>query len=404
MRVIILDFNMEYMAKTLSVLSNLPVKLYIGNNLAASHKLTEYIPEPNTDDLDAMLSISENTSYHIAGDFAFYGVFRIGFVNAIFIIGPTMQMRPNDNQLRQLLKHNGESQSNIEKIRYYFSRTPCYPLDHFLQIICTLNYFINNEELSPNDILIRKELPRLPEVNEEERQNYITDKETREYDAAENENIIASYIEYGNMNELNKYLEFSHPCKIGNLAADGLRQVKNVFICMTTVAKRAAVRGGLDSDTAYITAELYIRKCEAMLGTASVTALMNEMLKDYCIRVSALNTFDGKLANRVQSYITKHIHDQIHIRDIAEELKISPSYLCDKFKKETGMTINRLVTKLKINEACRLLMSTDKTIAEISSLLDFSSQSYFQKCFKAETGVTPAKYKENKTTLHEAIR
>ena len=57
------------------------------------------------------------------------------------------------------------------------------------------------------------------------------------------------------------------------------------------------------------------------------------------------------------------------------------------------MGISQYINRQKIIEAKRFLRFTDKSLAEISGYFDFSSQSYFQKLFKEQTGMTPSEYR-----------
>ncbi len=100
---------------------------------------------------------------------------------------------------------------------------------------------------------------------------------------------------------------------------------------------------------------------------------------------------------RALDYIIGHLYQRIFIKETAEYLKISPAYLSRLFKKETGLSFREYVNKLKIEEAAALLLYTQFSDVEISSLLAFSSQSYFIKIFKKIMGITPKKYKMKNT-------
>jgi AraC-like DNA-binding protein len=58
------------------------------------------------------------------------------------------------------------------------------------------------------------------------------------------------------------------------------------------------------------------------------------------------------------------------------------------------MTVHRYVTQVKMAEAKRLMEITHKSVAEISEYLGFSSQSYFQRVFKKQYGITPGKFRK----------
>ncbi|MDE6168313.1 MAG: helix-turn-helix transcriptional regulator, partial [Acetatifactor sp.] len=76
-------------------------------------------------------------------------------------------------------------------------------------------------------------------------------------------------------------------------------------------------------------------------------------------------------------------------------------YMVHAFTKYTGLSpINYLLQK-RIQEGKALLESTACSIAQISAMLGFSSQSYFSQAFKKATGKTPAAYRnERKAASH----
>jgi two-component system response regulator YesN len=51
------------------------------------------------------------------------------------------------------------------------------------------------------------------------------------------------------------------------------------------------------------------------------------------------------------------------------------------------------LNRLRIDQACRLLEKEDYTIAQISSMVGYSEQSYFSRVFKKMTGMTPSKWR-----------
>ena len=73
---------------------------------------------------------------------------------------------------------------------------------------------------------------------------------------------------------------------------------------------------------------------------------------------------------------------------------ITPPYFGLLFKKETGFFVNDYHIFLRINYAICLLKTTNRTIAEISTQLMFSTPSYFIQTFKKQTGMSPNKYRQ----------
>ena len=82
------------------------------------------------------------------------------------------------------------------------------------------------------------------------------------------------------------------------------------------------------------------------------------------------------------SYIRNHVNTPLSLDDVAASIGRSVSYTGNLFKKETGQTLGNYIAECRLEEAKSLLYYTDMTLAEISSYLCFSSQSYFQNVFK----------------------
>jgi len=123
---------------------------------------------------------------------------------------------------------------------------------------------------------------------------------------------------------------------------------------------------------------------------------VNEYLFQLIDRINA-----NKLSNQskhvsvCKNYIFNHIFEKITIDELAELVHLNPTYLSQVFKKETGVSLGKYILNEKLNEAKRMLIQSDASIADISMLLQFSDQSYFTSAFKKYTGLTPRQYRNN---------
>ncbi|RXG32323.1 helix-turn-helix domain-containing protein [Leeuwenhoekiella marinoflava] len=82
------------------------------------------------------------------------------------------------------------------------------------------------------------------------------------------------------------------------------------------------------------------------------------------------------------------------VKYMAEKLALSPKYLSDLLKQETGKTALEHIHIALVIEAKNILMGTDKTIAETAYQLGFENPPYFSRLFKKEVGITPTAYRE----------
>lgn len=79
----------------------------------------------------------------------------------------------------------------------------------------------------------------------------------------------------------------------------------------------------------------------------------------------------------------------------AHAIGVSPSYLSKLFTAELKISFSEYVNMIKIKEAEKLLLTTDKSVTEISLCSGFSSTAYFISLFKAKNGLTPLKYRSS---------
>ncbi|WP_430406744.1 helix-turn-helix domain-containing protein [Fluviicola sp.] len=81
------------------------------------------------------------------------------------------------------------------------------------------------------------------------------------------------------------------------------------------------------------------------------------------------------------------------VSSLAEKMNLSPRYLTDLLKEETGKTALELIHLFLISEAKNMLTEGELNISEISSSLGFENPTYFSRLFKKEVGSTPNKFK-----------
>jgi AraC-like DNA-binding protein len=81
------------------------------------------------------------------------------------------------------------------------------------------------------------------------------------------------------------------------------------------------------------------------------------------------------------------------VKFLADSIHLSPSYLSDLLKKETGKNAQEHIHFYLIEEAKTLLLNSDKNINEIAFVLGFEYPQYFNKLFKQKTGKTPVEFR-----------
>jgi len=82
------------------------------------------------------------------------------------------------------------------------------------------------------------------------------------------------------------------------------------------------------------------------------------------------------------------------VNAMASQLNLSPRYLSDLLKQETGKTAIELIHIFLVNEAKNLLKGENQNVSEIAYMLGFENLPYFSRLFKKETGLSPNQFKK----------
>lgn len=113
---------------------------------------------------------------------------------------------------------------------------------------------------------------------------------------------------------------------------------------------------------------------------------------------STFSPADEKFLGQLNTIIKENLdHPQMGVPFLCAELCISRASLYNKLKALTGMGANDYISKIRIECAAELLISTSLNINEIADRVGFSTPRYFSTVFKQSMGCSPTQYKEKRT-------
>lgn len=130
-----------------------------------------------------------------------------------------------------------------------------------------------------------------------------------------------------------------------------------------------------------------------------------ELLLNYCSRFYGRQFITRKSSNnsvviQVEKILNEYFkRDDINekslptVKYLAEQVYLSPSYLSDLLKKETGKNTQEHIHFYLIEEAKNILLNTNRSVGEIAYSLGFEYPQYFNKLFKQKTGKTPIEFR-----------
>ena len=394
--------TLRYICTMIGNLSGVPIRIYKNRSLIFSHSVVWLPVDPICLCEDEILDIRSHIGYYTAQFFCSYGI--VNYEDYSIISGPTRLTSARVQELRELAFLAGVPSEETDAFVSGMRAVISLPLESLLQMLLSVNFFLNEEMLEITDLTIREDEQQMYNAQlgrEQAEHRYdqdLLDPVAQEvHNTYRTEQTLLDLIEKGDVGALDEWLKDAPAVRPGSIAPDQLRQVKNTLIVTATLASRAAVRGGMDVEDAFSLSDAYIRKCELLQTPDRIINLQYHMVLDFTSQVSNLKLHGNSsaLAAAVAEYVRHHLSDPVSTEKIAEKLHFSRTWLSRKFHEETGIPLSDFIRIKKTEEAQRLLRYTDKSLREISVYLGYSSQSHFQTVFKKQLGVTPMQYRRN---------
>jgi YesN/AraC family two-component response regulator len=98
---------------------------------------------------------------------------------------------------------------------------------------------------------------------------------------------------------------------------------------------------------------------------------------------------------QIERFIQDNIAINLTTDDISRYMCLSNKQICRIIKEKTGIGTKDLILSLKLEKAKKLLLDTDYSLKNISQLLGFENEIYFNQLFKKKEGLTPGIYRKN---------
>lgn len=121
--------------------------------------------------------------------------------------------------------------------------------------------------------------------------------------------------------------------------------------------------------------------------------------RQFLTRTNLNQNYVSRVESLLVSYFqsTRPVEDGIpSVKFLGEALNMSPHYLSDMLKKETGKSAQEHIHFFLLDEAKTRLLNSEDSISEIAYSLGFDYPNHFSKLFKAKTGESPVAYRSYK--------
>ena len=320
------------------------------------------------------------------------------------VIGPVYNARLNESLVDAFMAENRIPAAQRHAADTILEAAPNLSLLEFFDKAAYLYYCMDGEILDPSVYFDLTNDRDSFTVGRDAVENLLERKENEKFhNSYQWELMFYDLIRQGDPERLMAFLMQDSSTRLGHgtMADTPLRQAKNIFIgCITKIGMMSAIPAGMDVELTYQLIDSYVLDCERAATVPEIDRLQLSAALDFCRRLGELRLPAGisREVYTCMSYIRNHVNTPLNLDAVAASIGRSVSYTGNLFKKETGQTLGNYIAECRLEEAKSLLYYTDMTLAEISSYLCFSSQSYFQNVFKKEYGVTPMQYRRQHHT------
>lgn len=112
---------------------------------------------------------------------------------------------------------------------------------------------------------------------------------------------------------------------------------------------------------------------------------------------STLDESNSGVVQRVTRLIsTRYGEKELSVKELAESVYLTPTYLSGLFKRKTGRTIGETITQVRMEKAAELLLDPQLKLYHVARQVGYEDPNYFCKIFKKQMGLTPSEYRERK--------
>lgn len=128
-----------------------------------------------------------------------------------------------------------------------------------------------------------------------------------------------------------------------------------------------------------------------------INQLLFLILSDVCYTIhnESETSPESKILTETCKYIQENFHKNITIKELANNVSLSPSYFLKMFKKNANTTPTEYIISIRLSNAKQLLTESNLTVAQIAELCGFNDASYFSYYFRRRFGMKPSEYRLN---------
>ncbi len=203
---------------------------------------------------------------------------------------------------------------------------------------------------------------------------------------------MMEFIEENNhekvITQLNKMIQ---TCKEMNFAKDALRTMVNRL--NHKILKSIKESEGNEQEITNL--KDMLEWDEYSLSLHQLQVLWGDFIQDASNNLAKINRNNVKgTIYQIKKYIHSHFDQSLTLKSIANKFYMNPVYMGQLFKKTYGVYFKDYILTVRMDEAKKLLRTTDLKVYEVAENVGFNNPDYFVTQFEKIVGTTPSQYRK----------
>ena len=145
----------------------------------------------------------------------------------------------------------------------------------------------------------------------------------------------------------------------------------------------SSIKDGFYAFMQFLTILYELSKCEGARALSSTSFAKIEVPSD------------SRRVQKVKTFIDAHYREDIRLAQLSDIAGMSDSSFSRFFKLHTGRNLSDYIIDLRLGYACRQLVDSTNSVAEICYASGFNNLSNFNRIFRKRKGCSPSEFREN---------
>ena len=181
--------------------------------------------------------------------------------------------------------------------------------------------------------------------------------------------------------------------RVSALREADIETVRMVYCRLLTILIRSVYNSGISPSMLGLRLDKFFRLVNEPLTIGQMKGSLLDIMGQYIETCGRLKKLGNTTIEQARHYMDQHYREEISLRDIAEEVHMSASYLSTTFKAQAGIHVMDYITKKRMDEVVCLMKDPGLKIYEIAKTVGYQDTKYFSKVFRKTYGCAPSEYR-----------